>query len=415
MHRDPLPQPKSRQLALASSAKFFGLADTIAKHYEPTQTQMGTLERSYQAVGQYVIDSEEFAGLALRAHAQGSRAIGTIIRPLWSDAFDIDLVIRLHRSAFQKYGDPNGPVRLINDLHTVLKRYADAHGLEIQKWNRCVTLKYADEMCVDVAPIIDEPSIIALFGDTHARIPDRDLKQYEPSNPEGLASSFNKTAKICPIFTITKSFESFAEASTRGELQPLPDANEVMDRILSRLIQLMKVHRDKTFGAPTLGQDFAPKSIFITTLAAAAYEARAQIAHESPLDLLLDIVDTMTLFFERQQLGGGREYWNLSNLTAPGDNLASGMNSPAVQQAFLQWHARLTSDLTRLLQCIERRAGTDELIKLVTEIFGDRAARAVVEMDAPRPLAKPGQRLVKLGTAATTLSVPARAHTFFGK
>ena len=416
MHRDSLPQPKSRQLAIASSVKFFGLADAIAKHHEPTPTQLAALERSYQAVGQYVIDSEEFSGLAIRAHAQGSRAIGTIIRPLWSDAFDIDLVIRLHRSAFQKYGGPNGPVRLINDLYTVLKRYADAHGLEIEKWNRCVTLKYADEMCVDVAPIIDEPSIIALFGDTHAKVPDRDLKQYEPSNPEGLASSFNKTAKISPVFTITKAIESFAEASMRGELQPLPDANEVMGRLLSRLIQLMKIHRDKTFGAPTLVQDFAPKSIFITTLAAAAYEVRAQIAHESPLDLLLDIVDTMTLFFERQQLGGGREYWNLRNLTAPGDNLASGMNSSANQQAFFQWHARLVSDLTQLLQCIERRAGTDELIKLVKEIFGDRAARAVIELDAPRALDKPGQRLVKLGTVAVaTISVPARAHTFFGK
>lgn len=415
MHRDPLPQPKSRQLALVSSAKFFGLADAIAKYLEPTPTQLAALERSYQAVGQYVIDSEEFSGLAIRAHAQGSRVIGTIIRPLWSDVFDIDLVIRLHSSAFQRYGGSNGPVRLINDLYVVLKRYADAHGLEIKKWDRCVTLMYADEMCVDVAPVVDEPSLVALFGDTHARIPDRDLKQYEPSNPEGLASSFNKTAKISPVFTVTEAIRSFAEDAAKGELQPLPDANEVMSRILSRLIQLMKLHRDKTFGAPTLGQDFAPKSVFITTLAAAAYEARARIAHESPLDLMLDVVDTMTLFFERQQLRDGREYWSLPNLTAPGDNLASGMNSPANQEAFLQWHARLASDLTRLLQCIERRAGADELISLVREIFGDRAARAVIELDAPRPLDKSGQRLVVLGSAGTTVSVPARAHTFFGK
>jgi hypothetical protein len=399
MHRDPLPQPKSRKLAPASSIKFFGLADAIAKHHEPTPTQLAALERSYQAVGQYVIDSDEFSSLAIRAHAQGSRAIGTIIRPLWADAFDIDLVIRLHRSALQTYGDPDGPVRLINDLYAVLKRYAEVHSLGIKKWERCITLKYADEMCVDVAPIIDEPSMVALFGDTHAKIPDRELKRYEPSNPEGLASSFNKTAKISPVFTAMETLHSYAMDSARGELQPLPDANEVMSRLLCRLIQLMKIHRDKTFGAPTLDHDFAPKSIFITTLAAAAYEVRAQIAHESPLDLFLD-----------------SEYWSLHNLTAPGDNLASGMNSDANQQAFFLWHARLVRDLTQLLECIEHRAGTDELIKLVKEIFGDRAARAVVELDAPRPLDRPGQRLVMLGTAAAaTISMPARAHTFFGK
>lgn len=416
MFRESLPLPQKRQFSIASATNFFGLADAIARVHEPTATQLAALERSYESVGQYVIDSAEFAGLALRAHAQGSRAIGTIIRPVWADAFDIDLVIRLHRSTFQKYAGQNGPARLINDLYTVIKRYADAHNLEIVKWERCVTLKYADEMCVDVAPIIEEPSITALFGDTHARIPDRSLQLYEPSNPEGLASSFNKTAKISPVFTTTKMVKNFTEDSARGDLEPLPNADEVMNRLLSRLIQIMKIHRDKTFGAPTFGRDFAPKSIFITTLAAAAYEVRAQIPHDNPLDLLLDIVDTMPLFFERLILQGGREYWSLPNLTAPGDNLASGMNTAANQEAFIKWHARLTSDLTQILQSIEQRAGSDQLIKLVNEAFGDRAARAVIDMNAPRPLEKPGQRLVMLGAAAAaTTSVPARAHTFFGK
>lgn len=416
MLRESLPLPQKRQFSIAAATSFFGLADAFARVHEPTATQLAALERSYESVGQYVIDSAEFAGLALRAHAQGSRAIGTIIRPVWADAFDIDLVIRLHRSTFQKYSGQNGPARLINDLYTVLKRYAAQHNLEIVKWERCVTLKYADEMCVDVAPIIEEPSITALYGDTHARIPDRNLQLYEPSNPEGLASSFNQTAKISPAFTANKMYKSFAEDSVFGELQPLPNADEVMNRLLSRLIQIMKIHRDKTFGAPTMGQDCAPKSIFITTLAAAAYEVRAQIPHDSPLDLLLDIVDTMPLFFERLILQGGREFWSLPNLTAPGDNLASGMNSAANQDAFFRWHARLIGDLTQILQAIEQRAGSDQLIKLVKEAFGDRAARAVIDMNAPRPLEKPGQRLVILGAATgPTISVPARAHTFFGK
>ena len=116
MLRESIPLPKKRQHSAVSATKFFGLADAIAKIHEPTPTQLAALERSYESVGQYVIDSPEFADLALRAHAQGSRAIGTIIRPVWANAFDVDLVIRLHQSTFHKYAGQNGPARLINGV-----------------------------------------------------------------------------------------------------------------------------------------------------------------------------------------------------------------------------------------------------------------------------------------------------------
>ena len=82
MHRDPLPLPLKRQLSRGSSSKFFYLADGIAKYNEPTQTQLGALERSYTATGQFVMESDEFRDFTMTVHAQGSRAIGTIIRPM---------------------------------------------------------------------------------------------------------------------------------------------------------------------------------------------------------------------------------------------------------------------------------------------------------------------------------------------
>ncbi|MBW8721196.1 MAG: nucleotidyltransferase [Polaromonas sp.] len=414
MHRDPLPMPLKRQLSRVSSPKFFYLADAIAKYNEPTQTQLDAMERSYGATGSYVMESEEFRDLTIAVHAQGSRVIGTLTRPTkWRpDGFDIDVVIRLRHAANLVYGD--NPAKLLNDLYTVLKRYAEMHGLGITRWERCITLEYADGMRADITPIIEDPLFSILHGETHAKVPDRKLHLFEPSNPMGLANAFNDAARISPLFTTTK-LASFSEAAARGDMLPLPDADEVLNRLLARLVQLLKLHRNVAFGVPTDGPDFAPRSIFLTSLAAAAYALRAPIAHESPLDLLLDIVDTMPLCFERHQLASGGEFWNLPNLTAPGDNLASGMNTSERQAAFANWHSLLTNHLQQILQCIEQREGLDTLLKVIDEAFGSRAAQAVRELEEPRPIAKPDRRIITVGTAAaTTMALPARGHTFFG-
>jgi hypothetical protein len=410
--------PQKRPLSRRSSSKFFYLVDAIAKHHEPTKTQLDALKRSYDATGEYLMACDEFRELVMTVHAQGSREIGTIIRPLHHlrpDGFDIDLVVRLRRAALQKYGGDQGPGRLINDLFTVLKRYADRHGLAITRWERCVTLEYADGMCVDITPIIEEPLFSIPYGETHARVPDRALRLYEPSNPMGLASSFNKAARISPLFTHSFALDSAMESFQRAEQVPLPDADEVLDRLLSRLVQILKLHRNVAFGAPVAGQDYAPKSVFVTSLAAAAYTLRAPVPHDDPLDLLLDIVDTMPLCFERQLLGAGTEFWNLPNLTAPGDNLASGMNTPGHQAAFGNWHKRLTGHLQQLLQCIEQQ-GLDPLLRVVEDAFGERAAQAVRDLEAPRPMPHVTRKSVVATTAAaTTFSMPARSHTFFGQ
>jgi hypothetical protein len=111
MHRDPLPLPLKRQISRGLASKFFYLADGIAKYNELTQTQLGALERSYAATGQFVMESDEFRDFTM-THAQGSRAIGTIIRPMRfrPEGFDIDVVIRLRDAANRKYG--NDPAQL---------------------------------------------------------------------------------------------------------------------------------------------------------------------------------------------------------------------------------------------------------------------------------------------------------------
>ena len=300
MYRDLPVVPQRRRFSTGASAKFFYLAEAIARVYEPTQTQLSDLDRAYRSTGEYLVTCPEFDGLLYQVHAHGSRQLGTMVRPMDEVrvGFDIDLAACLAREGLLRYGGTGGPARLIEHLFIAVKRYADGHGLKIERDDRCVTITYAGGMKADFAPIIDDSSHIVLFGDTHGRIPDRDLQRYISTNPRGYCQLFDKIALIAPAFErraeLGMTFDSMREA----ELLPLPDAEEVFARLLSRLVQLTKINRNIAFGAPKGGVNLAPPSSFLTTLTANAYEIEAPKPHDGPMDLLLDIVALMPRLVE---------------------------------------------------------------------------------------------------------------------
>lgn len=415
--REPVRFPLRQTFSDQASARFFYLADAIARLHEPTQTQLSALESSYHSTGEFLSACPEFSGLTMQIHAQGSRQLGTLIRPMDAsrEGFDIDLVARLDRQALVRYGGEDGPTRLLQHLHTALSRYAEAHGLGIKRWERCVTLEYAGGMFADITPVVDDPLLSAPYGDTHGRVPDRKLHVYDPTNPRGYAKGFAQAAAISPVFTSLRTVTAAFDSLAKSDIVPLPTAEEVFERLLSRLVQLLKLHRNVAFGTAPSGHDVSPTSVFITTLAAAAYSILATQPHTSPLDLLLDIVEAMPRHFGRSRNADGTEEWHLPNPSAPHDNLASGMNTAPRQKAFLWWHQRLTNDLERLLHSIDSHAGMDVMLRIVEESFGKRAASAVLADQRSRRGA--GRQLGKVALvsgAAAPAVVHARTHTFFG-
>lgn len=419
MQRDGLSLPPSRrQLSERASGQFFHLTRVIANVFVPTDTEVEALDRAYLSIGNYLADSPEFGDLTIEVHGHGSRQIGTLVRPLHVRdlGFDVDAALLLKRVALQRYPGAEGARRLINDLYTVLKRYADQHGLKIQKWERCVTLVYANDVRVDVAPVIEDPLITIPSGETHALIPDRLLQRYAPTNPRGFERGFNTVAKIAANLPRVAVEGMTLDKAMRGDVTPLPDVNEVSARRLCIFVQLMKVHRNISFGAPKDGEeDLSPTSIFVTFLASAAYQLQAPLFHSSELELLLDVFDTMLLCFVREELAGGRQRWLLPNPWAPGDDLATSMNTPQRQAAFLQWHGRFSQQIGELLDSLEARSGDDVIEKLVLNAFGPRAARAVRDDAAPVAPTRRAGRLLSFATAAGAMtSLAARASTPFG-
>lgn len=392
--------------------------DAIARSNEPTQSQLDALESSYHGTGDYLSSCPEFAGYLHEIHAHGSRQLGTIVRPITADreGFDIDLIARLKPTALRKYEGASGPAQLLEHLFLALKRYANAHGLLLHRWERCVTLEYAGGMCADIAPVIDSPYMTMKYGETHGLIPDQQLSRYESTNPRGYSKYFDQIAAISPVFTAELRFAEAMDSVIKAEVTPLPNAQEVFDRLLCRLIQLMKLHRNVAFGIGRNGVDLAPSSVFVTTLAAMAYEAVAPLPHESPLALLLDIVECMPKYFQRIQLPSGSQKWVLPNPSAPNDNLAEGMNDPAKQAAFFQWHQRLIEDLARILDNIENHAGMDTLVKSVEAAFGRKASNAIQQDQSQRRESSriAGKVALITSSVAAPISVKARTHTYFG-
>lgn len=401
-----------------TSARFFGLVDTLVRALEPTQSQLDALESSYQGTGEFLVAAPEFQGLLLEIHGHGSRQLGTLVRPLdeTREGFDVDQIARFDQSAMARYGGSGGPGLLLGDLFTVVSRYAKLHGLKVRRWERCVTLEYSGGMCSDIVPVIDHPLITTMFGDTHARIPDRELRLYDATNPRGYTKFFDKAAATSAVFTGALRFAKAINADAAAGVTPLPSAQEVFDRLLCRLIQLLKLHRNVAFGPNTSGPDASPTSVFITTLAAKAYLVQASLPHDSPLDLLLDIVETLPDHFDRIGQPDGSEVWHLQNPTAPTDNLASSMNFKVRQQGFGWWHARVVGHLTKILDAIENHAGMDVVLAAVQEAFGERAARALQGGQQQHHAAnRTAGRIALIPAAGVPLRSAAQSHTFFGK
>lgn len=417
MQRDLPSLPQRRRFSDAASTRFFYLAEKIARIYEPTATQLAEVERAYLSTGDYLSTCPEFEGLLYRVHAHGSRQLGTMVRPIETSrtGHDIDLAACLLDGGMQRYGGPGGPALLIEHLFVALSRYADRHGLKIVRYDRCVTMTYAGGMTADFAPIIDDPSNVVVHGATHASIPDRDLQRYISTNPRGYCKAFDLVAKVMPDFGRSTSMRMTLDSAIKSELIPLPDVDEVFDRLLSRLVQLVKINRNIRFGAATASIDLAPPSSFITTLVADAYAIEALKPHDGPMDLLLDIVELMPKVFQRLQVPNGREIWYLKNPTAKKDNLAGCMDSPAKQQAFDKWHERLHHDLTVLVNAVDQSAGLDVIAKAAERAFGERAKDAVLEDNATRreeQRASGQSSFIAGGSAA--ISTSSRAHTHFG-
>lgn len=344
----------------------------LADELDVPPSKYAEAKAHYDAVAAWLGENgSELAPYAPTIYPQGSFAIGTAVRPVGADDYDVDAVCLLTIGA--ALTDPKNLKGMVGArlLHPA-SRYK--HMIDPPTGGRrCWTIKYADasKFHLDVLPAIpDGWEWLVLLGvpqelAQHAiRITDRttwDQPGHWPrSNPRGYTEWF----KSRMAFRLDEAKRLLA-VEKRADVTGIEDYE--VRTPLQRLIQILKRHRDVRYN----GDDDKPVSIIITTLAAAAYDNEADTA-----DALLSVVPRMRGLVT-QERGG----WVIRNPVNPRENFADKWaEKPRKAELFFEWLNAVEREHRALLT----DRGWEGVQPYLTETYGERDANAAVAKYASR-------------------------------
>ena len=183
------------------------------------------------------------------------------MRPRGQDEYDVDLVLLLNTAiddAMHLYG-------LVRDRLLAHKTYA---GI-LEEKKRCLRLNYSGQFHLDVLPA--RPAFWP--GSTTLWVPDKELKRLVRERSEGLR-------------VLVLGIAGGERDRILGKTEPLPELESVEEKSpLQRTVQLLKRRRDVYFD----GDEDAPRSVVLTTLAARQYRNQQSV--------LATLVDTLELIW----------------------------------------------------------------------------------------------------------------------
>ncbi len=372
----------------------------IAESLDLTEAQKKLAEDRYQAVAKILSESGHPLLKHVKIYPQGSFRLGTSVKPLGREEFDLDFVCHVPIDSSKVTS---------KEIYDVVGNALRSHGtyekmLEPKK--RCWRLNYAGDFHMDITPsTIDEGH----YGDGEM-VPDRKLSRWKESNPIGYAEWVEEIDSISP----TRS--SMRVTMERASIEPL-DTNNGNNGVLKRFIQIIKRNRDVYFQEHSLS-DYAPISILLTTIAAKAYKMCVERkSYTDMLELFEDVLVAMPRFIQRSNEWGDTKYM-VENPSHPKENFAEKWNdSMLYEHAFSTWH----SDFIRLvgeLRTMEGK-GLDVYANKMKELLGKKPVEKVIEARAKSMYDHKSSGtlgiLAGMGTVASNVSaVTPKKNTFFG-
>lgn len=230
-------------------------------------TKLIEMKKHYEAITNLLENDSQFWGKyseLIEIYEQGSVSLGTTIRPLGDD-FDLDLVLQLN-VCYEGYSSKS----LLDELVRVFKD-SSLYKDKLEVKNRCVRINYAGDFHMDILPAMkrdNNPQSTAIM------VPDRELKDWTPSNPKGFTNWFLTRAKN---FQATEDYR--ASLNTKELLDEKP---------LKNTVKLLKIYRDEYY--VDKNEDYKVPSIILTTLAGMAYQGSSTIT--DTLDRFLNYLNT---------------------------------------------------------------------------------------------------------------------------
>ena len=338
-------------------------------------------EGHYHAVCDWLeADSSPLRRFRPVMYPQGSFRIGTTVRPIGRDEFDLDFVCQLALG--------NGLYDPVAVLDAIEHRLAanETYRKMLKRLKRCVRLVYASQFHMDILPA--RPEVPA--NGTRILIPDRKLHAWLPSNPKGYAAWFESRGALV-LVTLARKAEPIPDHETASEKTPL-----------QRVVQLLKRWRDLAYrDAP----DGAPRSIVLTTLAGHAYAGEV-----STSQAFTAVVDGIL-----QMASGQIDPLQVYNPANEGELLSEKWNEhPETYRTFVLELRRL-----RARWAEAQEASIPTLAPVLDELFGEETKRAFQRQAERISKARRAGKLRSvvgsgLLTTAAGRGVSVRPNTFYG-
>ena len=405
---DYLTPAESPAQRAARKNDLFALLDQIGHELEIPPARYQEAEKRYHSVIAHLDGCPMLSRLNPHSFPQGSFALGTTVRPLHGEEYDLDFIYLLRGAHPHLYTQQ----QIYDFLFLRLKDHGTYAGMvELKK--RCVRVIYANEFHLDITPAVSNPAC----PNGSLYVPDRKLKIWKPSNPEGYVNWFTPIAALVPR---TKQFDKvFSEGRhlvALGTTEPVP-AQDAPRGILRRAVQFMKRHRDVYRENNPSQADFAPISIIITTLAAHAYKTAVGLTeYESAFDVMNTVIELMPQFIEISCDWQGKRVYHIPNPTIDGENFADKWQGEEYYSTFMAWHRAVQHDLLKL----QELEGRDELRKSLQLTLGGTEVARVFSRDVQAISQARTENRLMIPTPARIITSAAAAMTvprnnFFGK
>jgi len=324
----------------------------IATDLDISDTDYQKAEGHYRVIGEWL--GGEGSRLAVynpTIYPQGSFLLGTVVKPVGEDEYDVDLVCQLDRVS-----EGLTPAELKKMVGDRLKLHSTYVGM-IEEKNRCWRLNYAGEFHMDILPAIPDTT----RGNNAILVPDKEHADWRSSNPKGFANWFAQQM----IAQLTK----LAEA-TGVNVEQIPV--HAVKSPLQRAIQLLKRQRDIRFDGHEWADD-KPISMIITTLAARIYQNESDI-HSTLSNIINTLASHAPLLVQGGQIEehiarmkiiekSYEDRWYIPNPMNPKENFADKWheNGDRKAKAFFQWVEWLQTDLSQMTSRTNEESNGDTL------------------------------------------------------
>lgn len=299
-------------------------------------------EANYQGVGRWLESQNLLVPFRPAIYPQGSMLLGTTVKPLIGNEYDLDFVCELAcgTDSFQNATDA---LALVEEALRANRVY----HLLLERKNRCVRINYAPNFHMDILPACKDQE----NGDTCILVPDRQLQAWTASNPKGFGFWFESQSQ--------QVVQQLAAKAAPIPVQQLAQRKPP----LKLCVQLWKRWRDLFYRNDA---ENAPISIVLTTLAGLMYRG------ENSVTVAMGSILQRTV----NQIKLSHPRLIVLNPSNHDEDLSERWDSkPVAYRAFVNGLTQFEAQWKLLLNT----RGLDKIAKLLEGLFGEDIARRVVK------------------------------------